>query len=112
MLIGIGDVFAQIPQRRAAERVMLAAQAAARRQEGCLSYSFAEVLGDPGHYLVVQSWRDQESLDAHHRSASFADYQSAITPLLSRDSELELHTVERSVRPEAEEAALTLDTDG
>ena len=111
MLVGIGDVHAQVPQRRAAERVMLAAQAATRRQDGCLGYSFAEVLGDPGHYLVVQSWRDQQALDEHYRSVTFADYQAAITPLLSRDSELELHVVAESVRP-VQEQALVLDEDG
>jgi len=101
LLVAIGDVFAQVPERRAAERVMLAAQAAARQQDGCLSYRFSEVLGDPGHYLLVGMWRDRPALDAHFRSASFAEYQATITPLLIRRSDLEVHVVAESTRPTA-----------
>jgi len=98
-IVGIGDVFVQVPHRRSAERTMLAAQAAARQQHGCLAFSFAEVIDDAGHFLIVQRWSDRESLDAHFRSDSFADYQNAIEPLLLRDSELELHVVQETLRP-------------
>jgi quinol monooxygenase YgiN len=99
MIVGIGDVFVQVPHRRAAERTMLAAQAAARQQHGCLSFSFAEVIDDPGHFVIVQRWSDRESLESHYRSDSFAGYQNAIEPLLVRDSALELHVVQETLRP-------------
>ena len=99
MVVGIGEMFVQIPQRAAAERAMAVARAAAQEQNGCMSFVFAQVLEDPGHFLLVQRWNDQSSLDAHFRSASFATYQAAIAPLLVRDSTLELHTVEATVRP-------------
>ncbi len=101
MIVGTGEVFVQIPHRRAAERAMLAAQAATRRQRGCLAFSFAEIIDDPGHFVIVQRWSDQESLEAHYRSDSFASYEAAIEGLLLRDSELELHVVQETVRPVA-----------
>ena len=98
MIISIGDVYAQIPQHAAIEDAMLAAQSAARRQDGCVSYAFAETIDEPGHYIVVQSWRDQEALDAHYRSDDFAAYQSAIAPLLVRHSELRTYLVGEAMR--------------
>ena len=99
MIVAIADVNAQIPQRDAAEQVMLRAQAAARGEDGCETFAFAQVLGDPGHYLLVARWRDRTAFDAHYASAAFAEYQSAITPLLVRDSELRVDTVQETVLP-------------
>ena len=99
MIVAIADVYAQIPQRDAAEQVMLRAQSAARGEDGCVTFAFAKVLGDPGHYLLVARWRDRAAFDAHYASAAFAEYQSAITPLLVRDSELRVDTVQETGQP-------------
>ncbi len=99
MILAVGDIHAQIPHRRRVEQVMLTAQAAARRQEGCEAYTFAQALEEPGHFVVLQQWRDRAALDAHHRSAAFASYQQDIAPLLVRDSELRVHVVADTFRP-------------
>ena len=99
MIVAIADVYAQIPQRDAAEQVMLRAQAAARGEDGCVTFAFAQVLGDPGHYLLVSRWRDRAAFDAHYASAAFAEYQIAVAPLLVRDSELRVDTVQEAVLP-------------
>jgi quinol monooxygenase YgiN len=104
VIVALGDVFAQVQGRDAAAQAMLEAQGAALEQDGCISFAFAEALGEPGHYLVVQRWRDRGALEAHFRSESFFRYQAAITPLLVRESELTLHTVESAVRPVDSEA--------
>ena len=110
MIIATADVFVQIPQRRAAERVMLAAQGAARQRDGCVSYVFAEALGEHGHFVLVQRWRDRGALETHYRTESFATYQAAIAPLLVRDSILEIHVVEEAVRP-VESSGLDINQD-
>jgi quinol monooxygenase YgiN len=104
VIVAIGDVYAQIPRRDAAVEAMLDAQRAALEQDGCLSFTFAESLAEPGHYLVVQRWSDRSALEAHYRSESFFHYQAAIAPLLVRESELTLHSVEDAVRPVDPEA--------
>ena len=83
---------------------MLEAQHAALAEDGCISYAFAEALREPGHYLVVQRWRDRDALDAHYRSEAFFRYQASITPLLVRESELTVHEVWDTVRPVDSEA--------
>jgi quinol monooxygenase YgiN len=104
VIVALGDVYAQVQGRDSAAQAMLDAQRAALEQEGCISFAFAETLGEPGHYVVVQRWLDRESLDAHFRSESFFRYQAAITPLLVRESELTLHRVDDAVRPIDSEA--------
>ena len=97
--MALGDVYAQIPRREEAEQAMLEAQGAALDQDGCISFAFGETLGEEGHYIVVQRWRDRAALEEHYRSEAFFRYQAAIAPLLVRESELELHTVADAIRP-------------
>jgi quinol monooxygenase YgiN len=98
-LVVIGDVFVQVPQREAAASVMIAAQDAARDEDGCIAFAFAERVGERGHFLVVETWRDQGALDAHFRSEAFARYQQDIEPLLVRDSEVRVHRVAQVLTP-------------
>jgi quinol monooxygenase YgiN len=99
VLIALGDVYAQISRREDVAELMRATQAAARAEPGCLYYAFAETLDDPGHFVVVQRWRDRPALDAHYRSPAFAEYQSRVTALLARDSELGLYASGESLQP-------------
>jgi quinol monooxygenase YgiN len=99
MLIALGEVYAQAAAVQRVRELMLTAQQAAASEPGCESYSFAEVVGDAAHFLSVQRWRDQESLDAHYSSPAFADYQAQITPLLARSSELRVYAAGESYTP-------------
>jgi quinol monooxygenase YgiN len=74
-------------------------QARVREQPGCISYAFAETLDDPGHFLVLQQWRDQAAVEEHYGSQAFAEYQEKIAELLVRTSELRLHVVQEGFRP-------------
>jgi quinol monooxygenase YgiN len=99
MIIAVGDIYAQILRREEVRELMRATQARAREQPGCEYFAFAETLDDPGHFVVVQQWRDQGTLDAHYASEVFADYESQIGPLLVRSSELRIHQVHATARP-------------
>ena len=99
MIVALGDVYTQIPRREEAEQAMLEAQRAALGQDGCISFTFAQTLGEDGHYVVLQRWRDRAALEQHYRSEEFFRYQAAIGPVLVRESELELHTVADAIRP-------------
>ena len=39
-----------------------------RNKEGNLRYKYFEPLDDPETILLIDSWKDQESLDRHHES--------------------------------------------
>lgn len=99
MIVGLGDVYAQIPRREEVRELMRRTQASVREQPGCISYAFAETLDDPGHFVVVQQWRDQAAVEEHYSSRAFADYQEKIAELLVRTSELRLHVVQEGFRP-------------
>jgi hypothetical protein len=86
VIVGLGDIYAQIPRREEVRELMRATQASVREQAGCISYAFAETLDDPGHFIVVQQWRDQAAVDE-------------IASLLVRTSELRLHVVQEGFRP-------------
>jgi quinol monooxygenase YgiN len=95
VIAALADVYAQVAQRATVEQAMLRLQVEARTQPGCLSFTFARALEDPGHYLLVQTWSDGEAMQEHYRSAAFARYQAEVTLLLSRESELRTYEVQR-----------------
>jgi quinol monooxygenase YgiN len=99
VIIALGDVYAQVSRVEGVRELMRATQQSVRAEPGCLYYAFAESLDDPGHFVVVQRWRDAAALDEHYRSAAFAAYQSRVSPMLVGDSQLSVHLVEQSARP-------------
>ncbi len=48
---------------------MLEMLAASRAEDGCLQYSYAEDVAEPGLIRVFEIWRDQAALDAHFKTA-------------------------------------------
>jgi quinol monooxygenase YgiN len=99
VIIALGDIYAQILRREEVRELMRATQQQVRAEAGCISYDFAETLDDPGHFIVVQHWRDRAAFEQHYRSQAFAGYQAAIADQLVRTSELRVHVVSESIQP-------------
>lgn len=55
---------------------MLAMLAASRAEEGCLEYTYAEDIADPGLIRVFEVWRDPSALDAHFQTLHMAEWRS------------------------------------
>ncbi|HPA37188.1 MAG TPA: putative quinol monooxygenase [Phenylobacterium sp.] len=55
---------------------MLAMLAASRAEDGCIEYSYAEDVAEPGLIRVFEAWRDQAALDAHFQTAHMAEWRS------------------------------------
>ena len=55
-------------------RAMIEASCA---EGGCLAYSYAEDVLDPGLIRVSELWRDGAALEAHFRSAHIAEWRAA-----------------------------------
>lgn len=53
----------------AAEMEESGVASAIRAEEGNLRYEYFQPLDDPETILLIDSWEDQEALDAHHASA-------------------------------------------
>ena len=54
---------------------MLAMLAASRAEDGCLDYSYAQDVADPGLIRVYEAWRDQACLDAHFQTPHMATWR-------------------------------------
>ena len=46
-----------------------------RAEDGCLAYSYAVDVADPGLIRVFEAWRDQAALDAHLKTAHLATWR-------------------------------------
>lgn len=102
MIVAVGDIYARVTDRETVMALMRATQESAREEPGCSYYAFAETLDDPGHFVIVEQWRDRDALDTHFRSLAFADYQEQIGPHLVRASELRLFDADAGVSPVAQ----------
>jgi quinol monooxygenase YgiN len=56
---------------------MLTMLAASRAEDGCLTYSYAEDVAEPGLIRVFEAWRDQAAIDAHFTTAHMAAWRAA-----------------------------------
>ena len=54
------------------EMVSSGTAAAIRAEDGNLRYAYFFPMDDPETVLLIDSWRDQESIDAHHASKMMA----------------------------------------
>ncbi|MES2894877.1 MAG: putative quinol monooxygenase [Pseudomonadota bacterium] len=55
---------------------MLAMLTASRAEDGCLEYSYAQDVAEPGLVRVYEVWRDQACLDAHFQTPHMATWRS------------------------------------
>lgn len=78
MTVLIGGTFRLPPE--AVERFrphMETMLAKSRAEDGCLTYSYAFDVLEPGLVRVFEAWRDQAALDAHFATAHLAAWRAA-----------------------------------
>ena len=51
--------------------------AASRAEDGCLTYSYAVDVAEPGLVRVFEAWRDQASIEAHFAVPHMAEWRAA-----------------------------------
>jgi len=51
--------------------------AASRAEPGCVEYSYAEDIAEPGLVRVFEVWRDQAAIDAHFASEHMKAWRAA-----------------------------------
>jgi quinol monooxygenase YgiN len=75
---------------------------AARAEADCLGY---DVLAEPGstaELVLVGAWRTEAAMRAHFSSGAYGRYVAAVTELLTRPSDVTIHTVSGTVHPLAD----------
>jgi quinol monooxygenase YgiN len=67
--------------------------AASRAEDGCLTYSYAVDVADPGLIRVFEAWRDQAAIDAHFQTPHMAEWRAAWPQFGVSDRNLSLYEV-------------------
>jgi quinol monooxygenase YgiN len=98
-IIAVADMFAATDARTELVTALARAERDASDQPGCLRYSFAALIGNPDHFVLISQWEDEAALDAHFASPDFASFQFSLHGLLARDSEMTVYSVAGSSRP-------------
>ena len=59
-----------------------------RSEEGCLSYNLYTDIDDPNQLVMLEFWKDMDSLDAHMDSVHFKNFGKAIPKYLTCEIEI------------------------
>lgn len=93
MLLIVGTVRLPAENLNAAREIMQAMILASRAEDGCLGYSYAEDILEPGLIHVQETWRDQAALDQHFASSHLATWRAAWSELGVHDRHLIVYDV-------------------
>ena len=66
---------------------------ASRAEDGCLVYSYAEDVAEPGLVRVFEAWRDEAALQAHFQTPHMATWRAAWPQFGVSDRNLRLYEV-------------------
>lgn len=93
MLLIVGTVRLPAHNMAAARPVMKRMANASRAEAGCIEYSYAEDVFEPGLIHVKEMWTDQAALDRHFASAHIAAWRAAWPSLGIGDRDLRVYEV-------------------
>jgi quinol monooxygenase YgiN len=93
MLLIIGTIRLPPENLALARPVMAEMLRASRAEDGCLDYSYAEDVIEPGLIHVSELWRDQEALDRHFASPHIARWRAAWPDLGIGERNLKVYEV-------------------
>jgi quinol monooxygenase YgiN len=69
-----------------------------RKEDGCIRYSYARDLLDPGLLHVSEAWRDRDALKAHFTSPHMAEWQKVVAGIGASDRDLRLYETDAGER--------------
>ena len=96
MLILAGSVRLPPENLPAARPVIARMVAASRAEPGCLAYSFAEDLEEPGLLRIFEVFRDREAQQAHAASQHMKDWRATWAELSIGDKQITHYEVSGS----------------
>jgi quinol monooxygenase YgiN len=72
---------------------MLVVLKASQAEDGCIVYSYAEDVQEPGLIRIFEAWRDREALGVHGKAPHLAAWREAGKQLGVSDRRLTLYDV-------------------
>jgi quinol monooxygenase YgiN len=67
--------------------------AASRAEDGCLTYSYAVDVAEPGLIRVFEAWRDRAAIEAHFQAPHMAEWRAAWPEFGVSDRQLKLYEI-------------------
>ena len=83
--------------------------AASRDDDGCIGYRFYEDLEQPGRYVFIEEWRDDEALQSHFGQPHTAKFMGALVPMLGEPADALFHTVASTRRLDPQRGLVEVD---
>jgi quinol monooxygenase YgiN len=77
MILIVGTIRLPPENLSAARPFMIRMIQASRGEDGCLDYSYAEDVAEPGLIHVKERWRDQDALDRHFKAGHIGEWRGA-----------------------------------
>ncbi|WP_223541920.1 MULTISPECIES: putative quinol monooxygenase [unclassified Pseudomonas] len=77
MLLIVGEVRLPVDKVQAAKPAMERVITASREEAGCLDYTYAEDVLDPGLIRVKETWLSKAAFDEHSASSHMAQWRSS-----------------------------------
>jgi quinol monooxygenase YgiN len=74
----VATIATRTEYRSSIEVALLTAVAATREEPGCEQYTLHRLPADPNTFVMIERWRDQESLDHHAGAHAFAILATAL----------------------------------
>ena len=93
MIIVAGTVRIDPGKLDAARGEMKKMLGASRAEDGCLEYSYAVDVLDPGLVHVFEVWRDRAALDRHFQTPHMAEWRRSFPALGISDRKLNIYDV-------------------
>ncbi len=93
MIVIQGHLDIDPADRDAAIALMVAVHDASEAEEGCLTYRFAEELGHPGRFWLIEAWESEEALAAHFKTEHMATFRAGLAGVSVTGRDLFRHDV-------------------
>lgn len=93
MLLIVGTIRLPAENLTEARPVMKRIVEASRAEDGCLEYSYAEDLFEPGLIHIRELWTEQAALDLHFTTDHVADWRAAWPELGIGERNLRIYEV-------------------
>jgi quinol monooxygenase YgiN len=98
MIVVTGRVQIPSQHRERFQEIATAMCRASRGDDGCLGYRFYEDAEQPGRFVFIEEWQDDDALQAHFREPHTAEFMAELPGLLGEPPDALFHTVAVSRR--------------
>ena len=92
----IAQLHGLVGRQQELEALLRALAGPSREEPGCEWFRVLRE-GEPGEFVVLSLWNSEQALRDHYRTPHYQRYRMQVTPLLARNSDVEVRAVGAAV---------------